>query len=114
MIRIVVVLLHFSLLTIQSLSFSFLYTLKSFQLPQSALKGNNGFYNRDMSLKMIASASNKIGTSEDVKTKELLHIELNDELKTSFMSYAMSTILSRALPDAVFRLIVYDYNIIQK
>ena len=26
--------------------------------------------------------------------------ELNDELKTSFMSYAMSTILSRALPDA--------------
>jgi DNA gyrase subunit A len=27
-------------------------------------------------------------------------IELSDELKTSFMSYAMSTILSRALPDA--------------
>lgn len=27
-------------------------------------------------------------------------IDLNEELKTSFMSYAMSTILSRALPDA--------------
>ena len=27
-------------------------------------------------------------------------IELNDELKASFMSYAMSTILGRALPDA--------------
>jgi hypothetical protein len=27
-------------------------------------------------------------------------IELNDELKSSFMAYAMSTILSRALPDA--------------
>ena len=27
-------------------------------------------------------------------------LELNDELKASFMSYAMSTILGRALPDA--------------
>ena len=27
-------------------------------------------------------------------------VDLNEELKTSFMSYAMSTILSRALPDA--------------
>jgi DNA gyrase/topoisomerase IV subunit A len=33
--------------------------------------------------------------------KALLHVELNEELKTAFMSYAMSTILSRALPDAV-------------
>lgn len=30
----------------------------------------------------------------------VLPIELNDELKASFMSYAMSTILGRALPDA--------------
>eukprot|EP01038_Epipyxis_sp_PR26KG_P009141 gene9141-12327_t len=30
----------------------------------------------------------------------IVNIELNDELRTSFMSYAMSTILSRALPDA--------------
>ena len=30
----------------------------------------------------------------------IVNIELNDELKTSFMSYAVSTILGRALPDA--------------
>jgi DNA gyrase subunit A len=30
----------------------------------------------------------------------VVSIDLNEELKTSFMSYAMSTILSRALPDA--------------
>lgn len=32
--------------------------------------------------------------------KRVQNIELNDELRTSFMSYAMSTILGRALPDA--------------
>jgi len=43
-------------------------------------------------------------------------IELNDELKSSFMSYAMSTILSRALPDArdglkpVHRRVLYAMN----
>ena len=31
---------------------------------------------------------------------QVVDIELNDELRTSFMAYAMSTILSRALPDA--------------
>ena len=30
----------------------------------------------------------------------IVKCDLNEELKTSFMSYAMSTILSRALPDA--------------
>lgn len=33
-------------------------------------------------------------------TDRILSIEINDELKSSFMSYAMSTILGRALPDA--------------
>jgi DNA gyrase/topoisomerase IV subunit A len=48
---------------------------------------------------------NKKGPSESVDSLDskalLLPIDLNEELKTSFMSYAMSTILSRALPDVV-------------
>ena len=31
---------------------------------------------------------------------KIVNVELNDELKTSFLSYAVSTILGRALPDA--------------
>eukprot|EP01036_Dinobryon_divergens_P036428 gene36428-47432_t len=46
---------------------------------------------------------NKKGPVESVDSLDskalLLPIDLNEELKTSFMSYAMSTILSRALPD---------------
>jgi hypothetical protein len=38
---------------------------------------------------------------ETPQDNSILNIELNDELKSSFMSYAMSTILGRALPDAV-------------
>ena len=46
----------------------------------------------------------------------ILPLELNDELKSSFMSYAMSTILGRALPDArdgmkpVHRRVLYAMN----
>jgi DNA gyrase subunit A len=43
------------------------------------------------------------GSTTDLVTPDdprIMPIELSDELKTSFMSYAMSTILSRALPDA--------------
>ena len=103
---IVVLLLHFSWLTLPSDSFQL--ALKRFKLSKNALSPLNdihGFYNslnRDISMKMITSSSNNIAASEEMKSKEILHIELNDELKTSFMSYAMSTILSRALPDAVF------------
>jgi DNA gyrase subunit A len=48
----------------------------------------------------------------------ILPIELNDELKTSFMSYAMSTILGRALPDVrdglkpVHRRVLYAMNLL--
>ncbi len=35
-----------------------------------------------------------------LKDPSIVGVELNDELKTSFMSYAVSTILGRALPDA--------------
>lgn len=50
--------------------------------------------------------------------ENILSIQLNDELKNSFMSYAMSTILSRALPDArdglkpVHRRVLYAMNVL--
>lgn len=43
----------------------------------------------------IADLAGAVHTNDKV-----VNIELNDELKTSFMSYAVSTILGRALPDA--------------
>lgn len=36
----------------------------------------------------------------NVANAKIVPVELNDELKSSFMSYAVSTILGRALPDA--------------
>lgn len=50
-------------------------------------------------------SQDKDGSGNSLSTNILLNpriqnIELNDELKSSFMSYAMSTILGRALPDA--------------
>lgn len=44
-----------------------------------------------------STANNYVNAST---TDNILNVELNDELKSSFMSYAMSTILGRALPDA--------------
>lgn len=38
--------------------------------------------------------------SESEKDTSIVNVQLNDELKNCFMSYAMSTILGRALPDA--------------
>ena len=41
------------------------------------------------------------GTTDNlIDVNRLQPVELNDELKASFMSYAMSTILGRALPDS--------------
>ena len=48
-------------------------------------------------------AADKEGVLAEVRVPDdprVVSIDLNEELKTSFMSYAMSTILSRALPDA--------------
>ena len=50
--------------------------------------------------------SNRLGickfskVEDSDQTDHITNIELKDELKTSFMAYAMSTILGRALPDA--------------
>lgn len=52
------------------------------------------------------------------QNSNLQDVELNDELKSSFMSYSMSTILSRALPDArdglkpVHRRVLYAMNML--
>lgn len=68
-----------------------------------------GFHHRALSLRpnQFATASGRLRGSPvpiaelagEVNDK-VVNIELNDELKTSFMSYAVSTILGRALPDA--------------
>ena len=47
-----------------------------------------------------APAGLAASTDNILLNPRIQNIELNDELKASFMSYAMSTILGRALPDA--------------
>ena len=52
-------------------------------------------------LRMSDESNTEDGTMEEMELPPgVERLELNDELKASFMSYAMSTILGRALPDA--------------
>ena len=49
------------------------------------------------------TSDEEIPTEEDENTApggELLPRKLNDEMKTSYINYAMSVIIGRALPDA--------------
>lgn len=71
--------------------------------------GRSGLHSNRYSTHVLRNsqllAMNKKGPAELVDSLDskasLIPIDLNEELKTSFMSYAMSTILSRALPDVV-------------
>ena len=66
-------------------------------------RANLGFSPRGRNpLVLQSSEENNIVPNEtsDVLPPGVEPLELNDELKSSFMSYAMSTILGRALPDA--------------
>lgn len=59
-----------------------------------------------------------VGAGGHILDPNILSVDLNDELKTAFMSYAMSTILGRALPDArdglkpVHRRVLYAMQIL--
>ena len=67
-----------------------------------AVRVNFGFresFRADISLSASNQKENQLIGGDP--SKLLVPIDLNYELKTSFMAYAMSTILSRALPDAV-------------
>ncbi len=64
------------------------------------------------------NGSGLVGAGGDVPADKVVPIELNTELSTSFMQYAMSTILGRALPDArdglkpVHRRILYAMHVL--
>eukprot|EP01041_Mallomonas_annulata_P001538 gene1538-2966_t len=49
---------------------------------------------------ILCMSSTDESNSANINDPRITPIEMNDELKSSFMSYAMSTILGRALPDA--------------
>ena len=59
-----------------------------------------------------------LGVGGQIIDPNIMSVDLNDELKTAFMSYAMSTILGRALPDArdglkpVHRRVLYAMQIL--
>ena len=59
-----------------------------------------------------------VGAGGEAPADKVVPIELNTELSTSFMQYAMSTILGRALPDArdglkpVHRRILYAMQVL--
>lgn len=62
-------------------------------------------FTRMRQFRLLAStkaAIDQVSSSIDpiIHVDRIEPIELSDELKNSFMSYAMSTILGRALPDA--------------
>ena len=68
----------------------------------------------DKNNNIVVSTTNVIPNIND----NIQNIELSDELKSSFMSYAMSTILGRCLPDArdglkpVHRRVLYAMHVL--
>ena len=81
---------------------------RSFRLPPTYMTRAPlpGFFVQRTRPPLQASSSSSSSTSEVFEgplvpdDPRIVPIDLNEEMKTSFMSYAMSTILSRALPDA--------------
>lgn len=73
-----------------------------FQLNRIATSGHKFHQiSRQNSFQLLASETEGVLVEVHVPDDpRVVSIDLNEELKTSFMSYAMSTILSRALPDA--------------
>ena len=59
------------------------------------------FSRNQFSMNVIRARQLAMNKNEPDSKTSLVPVDLNEELKTSFMSYAMSTILSRALPDVV-------------
>ena len=70
------------------------------------------------SLKSLKNSGQTGKSFSFAQNPNLQDVELNDELKSSFMSYSMSTILARALPDArdglkpVHRRVLYAMNML--
>ena len=50
-------------------------------------------------MKWMRLHGTEVADKAEIFDPNMLTVELNDELKSAFMSYAMSTILGRALPD---------------
>jgi DNA gyrase/topoisomerase IV subunit A len=98
-----------------SLAFIMLLTTRAFlNLPRSLSRFMISSQSSKSAKKKVSNVLPRISAS----ASGIQNIELNDELKNSFMSYAMSTILSRALPDArdgqkpVHRRVLYAMNML--
>ena len=48
----------------------------------------------------MTSEDEDVESGDTVETGNVLNRSLNDEMKTSYINYAMSVIIGRALPDA--------------
>ena len=71
----------------------------SFQLLRKSMRINK--QNQQPLPRLLVKKEIVSSVSVDVPIGDRIeNLELNDELKKSFMSYAMSTILGRCLPDA--------------
>ena len=63
---------------------------------------------------MAKKKSDKLFDLQAIENSKVIDVELNNEMKKSYIDYAMSVIVSRALPDVrdgmkpVHRRILYD------